>query len=294
MKYGFIDAEKAFFPVSLLCKTLGVARSGYYAWLARPASVRSKTDATLAETIGKVHAASRGTYGSPRVHAELRDQGVRVGKKRVARLMRLSGLAARKRRRFRPSTTDSNHRHPVAENVLARSFAREAPNQAWVGDVTYVPTSEGWLYLAVLLDLHSRRVVGWAMSDRNDRRLVLGALTMAVANRGVPAAGVLHHSDRGSTYACEDYQQALKDNGFAVSMSRRGNCWDNAVTESFFATIKTEMIHDRRFTTRAEARTAIFEYIEVFYNRQRRHSTLGYQSPTSYEAKDLNRLPVPA
>lgn len=285
MKYGFIRAEKASFPVTALCRVLGVTRSGFYAWLRCPASARAQADAGLAATIDKVHAASRGTYGSPRVHAELRARGVRVGKKRVARLMRDRGLVARKRRRFHPRTTDSKHRHPVAENALARAFSREAPNQAWVGDVTYIQTDEGWLYLAVLIDLFSRRVVGWAMSERNDRHLVLDALTMAVVNRGVPASGVLHHSDRGSTYACEDYRRALAGYGLAASMSRKGNCWDNAVCESFFATLKTEMVHQQRFETRAEARTAVFEYIEVFYNRQRRHSTLGYLSPAIYEAR---------
>ncbi len=285
MKYGFISAEKANFPVSALCRVLGVTRSGYYAWRARPISPRAKANAELAETIGKVHGASRGTYGSPRVHAELKDQGLRVGKKRVARLMRDRGIAARKRRRFQPKTTDSSHGHPIAKNELARSFSREAPNQAWVGDVTFIQTDEGWLYLAVLLDLFSRRVVGWAMSARNDRHLVLSALTMAVVNRGVPADGVLHHSDRGSTYACEDYRRALDGYGLTASMSRKGNCWDNAVSESFFATLKTELVHQQRFANRQAAKTAIFEYIEVFYNRQRRHSTLGYVSPTTFEAK---------
>ena len=285
MKYGFIDAEKAGFPVSALCRVLGVARSGYYAWQVRPSSARALADAVLGEAIDKVHEASRGTYGSPRVHAELAGKGVRVGKKRVARLMRKRGLAARRRRRFHPKTTDSNHPHPIAKNVLAREFSRPVPNQAWVGDITYVQTAEGWLYLAVLLDLYSRRVVGWAMSDRIDRHLVLGALSMAVINRGVPEGGVLHHTDRGSQYASEDYRKALESYGFAASMSRKGNCWDNAVSESFFATIKTEMIHHQEFASRQEAKTAIFEYIEVFYNRQRRHSTLGYLSPANYEAR---------
>lgn len=294
MKYAFIDAEKAQFPVLLLCKVLGVSRSGFYAWRARPASQRGKTDAELAQEIAQVHAASRGTYGSPRVHAELRARGLRVGKKRVARLMRDRGLVARRRRRFQPKTTDSNHRLPIAENVLARDFARPAPNQAWVGDITYIPTTQGWLYLAVLLDLYSRRVVGWAMSDRIDRHLVLGALSMAVTNRGVPTGGVLHHSDRGSQYASDDYRKALERYGFEASMSRRGNCWDNAVSESFFATLKVEMVHQRQFATHAEARPAIFEYIEIFYNRQRRHSTLGYVSPAQFEAHSGREVQVPA
>lgn len=294
MRYAFIDAEKAQFPVLLLCKVLGVSRSGFYAWRARPASQRGKTDAELAQEIVEVHAVSRGTYGSPCVHAELRARGLRVGKKRIARLMRDRGLAARKRRRFRPKTTDSNHHLPIAENVLDRDFSRPAPNQAWVGDITYIPTAQGWLYLAVLLDLHSRRVVGWAMSDRIDRHLVLGALSMAVTNRGVPAGGVLHHSDRGSQYASDDYRKALAGYGFKASMSRRGNCWDNAVSESFFSTLKVELVHQRQFATRAEARTAIFEYIEVFYNRQRRHSTLGYVSPAQFESYSGCEVQIPA
>lgn len=283
MRYAFIDVEKAHFPVTVLCEVLGVRRSSFYAWRARPASPRADADAALADTIASVHADSRGTYGSPRVHAELKARGVRVGKKRVARLMRAGGLAARRRRRFTPKTTDSNHTQPIAPNVLARDFSRPTPNQAWVGDIMYIPTGEGWLYLAVLLDLHSRRVVGWAMSERIDRHLVLGALSMAVVNRGVPTGELVHHSDRGSQYASEDYRQALAAYGCTASMSRKGNCWDNAVSESFFSTLKMELVHAADFATRQAARTAVFEYIEVFYNRQRRHSTLGYMSPLQFE-----------
>ena len=283
MRYEFIEAEKASFPVRLLCKVLGVAPSGFYAWRSRPEAPRARADRMLASKIVEIHKASRGTYGSPRILVELKEQTVQVGRKRVARIMREHGLVVRRRRPFRPRTTDSNHRHPIANNVLDRDFTRSAPNQAWVGDITYIPTGEGWLYLAVLLDLYSRRVVGWAMSEHIDRHLVIGALSMTVANRGIPEGGVLHHSDRGSQYACEDYQKILAGYGFTVSMSRKGNCWDNAVSESFFATLKTELVHLRIFPTRAEARRAIFEYIEVFYNRQRRHSALGYQSPVQYE-----------
>jgi transposase InsO family protein len=246
-------------------------------------SKRQQGDAALSEVITSIHTNSRRTYGSPRVHAELKALDVNISQKRVARLMRQNGLAARRRRRFLPKTTDSNHQYPVADNVLARDFARSAPNRAWVGDITYVPTGEGWLYLAVLLDLYSRRVVGWAMSDRIDRQLVLDALKMAVTHRGVPSEGVLHHSDRGSQYASIDYRNALENFGFQSSMSRKGNCWDNAVSESFFATLKVELIHRHRYVTRAAARRSIFEYIEVFYNRQRRHSTLGYVSPSQFE-----------
>ena len=290
MRYEFIAAQKANFPVLMLCKMLEVSRAGFYAWRARPESKRARDDRELGKTIAKIHTDSRGTYGSPRVYAELKDRDLAIGKKRVARIMRENGIKARRRRPFKPQTTDSNHAHPVPENVLARDFTRSAPNKAWVGDITYVQTGEGWLYLAVLLDLHSRMVVGWAMSQFIDRHLVLDTLSMAVTRRGVPEGGVLHHSDRGSQYACEDYRKALARYGFQASMSRKGNCWDNAVAESFNSTIKTELIYQRNFTTRNEARQAIFEYIEVFYNRQRRHSSLGYLSPLQYEAKTTGAI----
>ena len=206
--------------------------------------------------------------------------------------MRDQGLIARRKRRFRPTTTDSNHRQPVADNLLNRSFERAAPNQAWVGDITYISTGEGWLYLAVLIDLFSRRVVGWAMSDRIDRQLTLDALEMAVVNRGRAVKDVLHHSDRGSQYASADYRQAIADAGLIASMSRKGNCWDNAVAERFFSTLKWELIHRRPFETRSDARRAIFEYIEVFYNRRRRHSSLGYLSPMQFELNATRRVPL--
>lgn len=232
MKFAFIEVKKAHFPVSVLCSVLGVSRSGFYAWRKRPKSSRASEDAVLAEKITKVYTLSCGTYGSPRVHAELQEQGEVVGRKRIARLMRDRGLVARHKRRFRPVTTDSNHSQPVAENLLNRAFERTSPNQPWVGDITYIPTGEGWLYLAVLIDLFSRRVVGWAMSDRIDRQLTLNALEMAIVNRGRAVKDVLHHSDRGSQYASADYRQALVDGGLVASMSRKGNCWDNAVAES--------------------------------------------------------------
>jgi transposase InsO family protein len=292
VKYTFIAAQKAEFPVSVLCSVLGASRSGYYAWCARPQAAREQQDAILAEAITEVHDQSRGTYGSPRVHAELKQRGVQVGKKRIARLMRDRGLAARRKRRFRPSTTESQHPHPVAANLLARSFSRPAPNQAWVGDITYIRTDEGWLYLAVLLDLFSRRVVGWSMSEHIDTQLALGALRMAVSNRR--SSGVLHHTDRGIQYASLEYRQALADHGLTASMSRKGNCWDNAVAESFFATLKAEVVHQRRFTSRAEARRAIFDYIEVFYNRRRRHSAIQYLSPMEFEAQAMPTFSKPA
>ena len=225
MKFAFIAAEKAFFPVSVLCDVLGVSRSGFYAWNTRPAPRREASDAQLAAEIVTAHRRSRGTYGSPRVHAELRARGLRVGKKRVERLMRERGLEARRKRRFR-RTTDSNHTQPIAPNLLARQFETNAPNEAWVTDVTSIPTGEGWLYLAAMLDLFSRRVVGFAMSAQNDRLLALEALQHALRARK-PAPGLLHHSDRGSPYASEDYRAALGERGIIPSMSRTGNCWDS-------------------------------------------------------------------
>jgi putative transposase len=283
VKFAFIAVEKASAPVAVLCKVLEVSRSGFYAWEQRVPSAHSLEDAKLRVHIAAIHERSRGLYGAPRVHAELRASGFTVSRKRVARLMRELGLASRRKRRFK-ATTDSKHSLPVAENVLDRQFEVDAPNVAWVTDITYVWTSEGWLYLAAILDLFSRRVVGFAMSDRIDRTLVLDALSAAIGRR-VPSAGLVHHSDRGSQYASNDYQAALDDLGVVCSMSRKGNCWDNAVAESFFATLKSELIYLRRFATRAEAREAIFEFIESFYNRQRRHSTIGYATPVEYEMK---------
>jgi putative transposase len=281
VKFGFIAAEKACFPVAPLCEVLGVSRSGFYAWQARPPAPRTQSDQRLAVEIAAVHAESRRRYGSPRVHAELRDRGRRVGRKRVARLMQAQGLRARPKRRFR-TTTDSRHALPVAANVLDRQFATTVPDAVWVSDITYLWTLEGWLYLVVILDLFSRRVVGWAASARITRQLALDALTMALARRQ-PPRGLLHHSDRGSQYASEEYQRRLAAHGIRCSMSRRGNCWDNAVAESFFSTLKIELVAQCAWTTRADARTDVFEYLEVFYNGQRRHSSLGYLSPVAFE-----------
>jgi putative transposase len=281
VKFAFIAGEKAAFPVTVLCRTLAVSRAGFYAAQARPPATRARADAQLAVEIAAIHGESRQRYGSPRVHAELRARGQGVSRKRVARLMRHRGLAARRRRRFRV-TTDSRHAFPVAANVLARQFAAPAPDTVWVTDITYIPTGEGWLYLAVILDLCSRGIVGWAMSERITRQLPLDALGMALGRRR-PSPGLLHHSDRGSQYASGDYQTHLARHGFVGSMSRRGDCWDNAVAESFFATLKVELVHDALWPTRAAARGAVFEYIEVFYNRQRRHSSLGFLSPLAFE-----------
>lgn len=281
--FVFIHTEKASYPVRMLCRVLEVSSSGYYAWIDRPPPAKAIEDAQLAVEIAGAHNRSRGTYGSPRVHAELRAKGRRVGKKRVERLMRQNGIQARRKRRFR-RTTDSKHTQPVAPNVLARQFEAVAPNHAWVTDVTFVWTDEGWLYLAVMLDLFARRVVGWAASETNDTDLALDALGCAVRTRR-PRPGLVHHSDRGSPYASSDYRDALRDRGIIASMSRTGDCWDNAVAESFFATIKTELIDHARYATRSAAIASIGDYIDQFYNIARRHSHLGYISPIEFELK---------
>jgi len=286
MKFAFIDAEKARWPVEVQCELFGVSRSGYYAWKGRPEAPRAQEDAELVIEIKVASEVGRGNYGSPRVHRELRAQGRRISRKRVERLMRQEGIVARKKRRFR-KTTDSNHAHPIAPNVLARNFNVELPDTAWVTDVTYVWTHEGWLYLAAILDLFSRRVVGWAASANNDRALAISALDRATSARA-PAAGLVHHSDRGSVYASGDYGDALASIGAVKSMSRKGDCWDNAVAESFFATIKGEMIDHEDYQTRATAIAAIGDYIDGFYNPCRRHSSIGYVSPIEFELKFLN------
>lgn len=290
MKFAFIEAEKASAPVALLCRVLGVSRSGFYAWQARPPSPRDVEDGKLAVAVAAAHKGSRGTYGSPRVREELKADGISVSRKRVARIMNELGLEGRPKRPYK-ATTDSKHSLPVAENLLERKFEVAAPDVAWVTDITYIWTAEGWLYLAAILDLFSRRVVGLAMSERIDRGLVLEAFRNAVGRR-VPSVGLIHHSDRGSQYASGDYQAALDDMGVICSMSRKGNCWDNAVAESFFATLKSELVYRRRFETRAEAREAIFDFVEVFYNRHRRHSTLGYLSPVEFENRFIEGSPI--
>jgi putative transposase len=283
VKFNFIATKEVAFPVHTMCRTLGVSRSGYYAWRGRPTPPRAKADAQLAVEIAGAHKASRGTYGSPRVHAELRARGRKVGRKRVERLMRQNGLQARRKRRF-CRTTDSRHALPIAPNVLARNFETGAPNRAWVGDVTFIQTGEGWLYLAVLLDLFSRRVVGWAASATNDRELALAALAVAVRARR-PLPGLLHHTDRGSPYASHDYRDALEPQGVVASMSRTGDCYDNAVAESFFATLKGELVDHEQYATRRSAVLSIGDYIEHFYNTARRHSHLGYLSPIEFELR---------
>jgi transposase InsO family protein len=287
VKFAWIDDHPDDWPVAWQCATLDVSRSGYYAWRKRPAGKRAARRAALAAQVRQAHADSRGRYGSPRVHAELRARGVACNVKTVARLMRQNGLQSKVKRRFRVQTTDSNHDRPVADNRLAQQFVQSAPNRAWAGDITYVPTAEGWLYVAVVLDLYSRRVIGWSMAEHLKTSLVVEALTMAIQSRraaGADLSGLVHHSDRGVQYASEAYQAVLQAHGLSPSMSRRGNCYDNAVVESFMGTLKTELVHHERYATREQARQSIFEYLEVFYNRQRRHSSLGYVSPADFEA----------
>jgi putative transposase len=289
-RYRFIHAERATYPVTILCRVLRVSRAGYYAWAGRGASARARADEALQAQIAAAHDRSRGTYGAPRVHATLRAAGIRTSRRRVARLMRAGGLAGCCRRR-RVRTTVADPAHTPAPNLVARNFAAPAPNRLWLGDITYVPTQEGWLYLAVLLDAHSRRVVGWAMADHLRTGLALDALAMALARRR-PAAGLMHHTDRGCQYTAAAYQAALAARGLVCSMSRAGQCLDNAMAESFFATLKGELIDAQIWPTRAVARTAIFEWIEVFYNRQRDHSALAYQPPAAFE--DVLLLSCPA
>jgi putative transposase len=268
----------------MMCSLLSASRAGYYAWRERTPSERAQKDAKLAAQIRVIHKQSNETYGSPRIHAQLRHDGTRVGRKRVARVMRKERIDVRLRRRFR-KTTDSKHGHPIAPNLLKRRFAINsvrARDRVWASDITYIDTMEGWLYLAVVLDLRSRRVVGWSMSQSLESTIVLDALRMALSRRQ-PEKGVLHHSDRGSQYADKLFRQLLKDHGMKCSMSRKGDCWDNAVVESFNATLKTELIHRTEWISREEARAAVYKWIETWYNPKRLHSTLGYRSPDDFE-----------
>jgi putative transposase len=268
--------------VNVMCHVLQVSRSGYYAWRRRAPSVRAERQTKLTQQIHRVHQRSRAVYGSPRVHRDLLAEDVRCSKNTVAKLMRAAGLRSKRRKRFRVRTTDSRHGHPIAPNRLNRAFCQSQPDQVWAADITYIATAEGWLYLAVVIDLCSRKIVGWATSDSLAAELCVRALEAAVTQRR-PRQTVLHHSDRGVQYACDDYQGLLARHGLQPSMSRRGNCYDNAVTESFFGTLKTELVHHEHYATREAARQSLFEYIEVFYNRHRRHSALGYVSPAEYE-----------
>lgn len=268
-----------------MCNALEVSRSGYYAWKTRSESTRSKKNKLLVERIRRVHADSRRTYGSPRIHKALQNQGILCGRNRIARLMRLNGIIAQRQLRYKRTTLTKSGR-VFAENLVKRQFSVGAPNKIWAGDLTCFWTGSGWLHLAVVMDLYSRRIVGWAMSHRMTEELTINAVNMALINRN-PENGLVHHSDQGSQYSSQTFRNLLSRHRIQPSMSRLGNCYDNAVVESFFKTLKIELVKERRFKTREEARTMLFEYIEVFYNKKRLHSTLGYMSPTEFESKNL-------
>jgi putative transposase len=289
--FNLIDAERASYPVAMLCRMLGVSKSGYYAWRGRAPSERSRQDALLIEKIREIHSRSRETYGYPRVHAELRSLGVRCGRRRVARLMRAAGLRGCVRGKKR-RTTRRNPRAAPASDLLRRDFVAGQPNRIWLADITYVPTREGFLYLAFILDTHSRKVVGWSMAPHMRTELVVNALEMAVWRRR-PVAGLVHHSDRGVQYTAISFGKRLEEVGIVPSMGRTGTALDNAMAESFIATLKTELlVHRRHFPDREVARSAIFEYLEGFYNRRRLHSALGYKSPVSYEEATMEGVAV--
>lgn len=282
MTFAFIERHKGDWPVRVMCDALGVSPSGYYSWLGRPASFQEQRREALLVLIQGVHALVKERYGSPRVHATLAARGEACSVNTVAKVMRDNGIRAKSARKFRCRTTDSNHALPVAANVLDRQFDPEGPDESWVADITYVPTREGWLYLAVVEDLYSRKVVGWSMAATMESRLVVDALEMAVRRR-LPGEGLVAHSDRGSQYASHHYQLLLGKHGITCGMSEVGQCWDNAPAESFFATLKKGLVHDEDYRTREEARASIFEYIEAFYSNQRLHSSLGYVTPAAYE-----------
>jgi putative transposase len=281
VRFEFIEAHQGEFSIEAMCRCFELTRSGYYAWLKRPESARAVADRALSEHIERVFEQNQKRYGAPRISKRLRQQGRRHSKKRVARLMRERGLRASTPRK-RVITTDSKHSEPIAPNRLNREFTATEPNQKWAGDITYIWTGEGWLYLAVMIDLFSRMIVGWAMSDRIDQQLTTSALLMAFEKRQ-PGKSLLVHSDRGVQYAASDYRRLIADWSATASMSRKGNCYDNAVSESFFATLKKELVYRQQYQTRQQARTSVFEYLEVFYNRERLHSRLGYVSPVQFE-----------
>ena len=286
MRFAFIEKHAEQFDIDAMCRMLEVSRSGYYAWRRRPLSRRAREDRQLLPQIRAIHHRWRRSYGSPRIHRELRAQGVACGRHRVARVMREAGLRAKHARRFR-ATTDSAHSYPVAPNRLKREFTVTEIDAVWLADITYLWTREGWLYLALVMDLCSRRILGWAMAARINQELTLAALRMAVLHGRRPK---LHHSDRGSQYACKAYRQALKKLGIEASMSRKGDCWDNAPMESCIHSLKVEWTRDVDYATRDEARADVFEYIEVFYDRHRRHSSIGYLSPVEFENQCLAAL----
>jgi putative transposase len=284
MRFRLIEDHRDVWPVRVMCDALSVSPSGFYAWRSRPEGPRKIANRELLADIRRVHADHRGRYGAPRIHAELRAQGQSVSRKRVERVMRRHGIRAHAPRRYRVCTTDSNHSLPVAENLLDRNFAAEKPDQVWLADITYIPTGEGWLYLAVILDLFTRKVVGWAMRDHMRAELTIAALTMAIQRRR-PGPGLIHHSDRGSQYAAGDYRKILQGAPITQSMSRKANCWDNAPMESFFGTLKTELVHHCDYPDRDAARRDLFAYIEGYYNRRRIHSAIGYVTPEQADRK---------
>lgn len=287
MRYAWIENQRGSYALEALCEALGVSPSGFAAWKRGGSCRRRLTDTQLLTLIRAIHAESKGAYGSPRVWREIRERGLPASRERVARLMSENGIRAKHKRRYK-ATTDSRHALPVAPNLLAQDFKTSRPDQTWTADITYIPTAEGWLYLAVVMDLYTRMIVGWSMDARMSRELVIDALTMAHLRRR-PKPGLMHHSDRGSQYCSGDYQGLLAGHGMIVSMSRKGCCWDNAPMESFFNSLKNERTHGSRYATREEARQDTFEYIELFYNRTRRHSALGYVSPAQHYAAWQNQ-----
>jgi putative transposase len=284
MRFRFIEDRHADYPVTILCEVLGVSSAGYYAWRSRPESRQSVANRKLVDDIKQVHRDTRGRYGSPRIHAELKAQGRGVSRGRIERLMRHHGIRAIMARPRWVRTTDSRHDCPIAPNLLERNFTATAPNRIWLADLTYIETDQGWLYLATVMDLYSRRIVGWATADHLRTELPLAALRMAISVQR-PGSGLIHHSDRGVQYASAEYRNALQSAGFWASMSRKADCYDNAPMESCFHTLKTELVHYQQYATREDARRDIFAYIEGFYNRTRRHSAIGYISPIEMELK---------
>jgi len=284
MRFRFVEDHRADYPVRIMCGALDVSPAGYYAWRSRPESRRSIANRDLVDDIKRVHRDACGRYGSPRIHVELKAQGRGVSRGRIERLMRHHGIRAIMARPRRARTTDSRHDCPIAPNLIDRNFIATAPNRIWLADITYIETDQGWLYLAAVMDLCSRRIVGWAMDDHLRTDLPLAALNMAIATRQ-PGANLIHHSDRGVQYASTDYRSALQSAGFRASMSRKADCYDNAPMESFFHTLKTELVHHRHYATRGQGKSDIFAYIEGFYNRTRRHSAIGYLSPVELELK---------
>ncbi len=287
MRYACVEHRRYQYPVTLMCRVLNVSKSGYYAWRTRSESSRAKTDREVTKVLIHLHAESDGIYGSPKMRLELKDEGYHCGKHKVARLMRLAGLRGCPKRRFRV-TTKQDPSHPIAINLLEQDFEAQAPNQIWASDITYISTNQGWLYLAIVMDLYSRRIVGWSMNRRMSRHLAIDALLMAIGDRQPPTT-LIHHSDRGSQYTSDDFRDELVKHNIQCSMSGRGNCYDNAVVESFFGILKRERVNRVRYRTREEAKADVFEYIECFYNRKRRHGYLGNISPVAFEKRLIGR-----